>query len=311
VQVLYTPGKGGPSSGKGGYDGHNLGGHTTDNGNGTSTTKDNRGSITHQSGSHSGRGVHWGGGSGYGSGGGQGRSHSGGVNLSLFPEAQASVAFGAPMNISLIDSMWGLSVFRTQPVQDAVAAALAKLAQGVSATLPYAGRLAGIAFGLLVPSPIAPDDKKMMSRIVTMLPADKVTKTSVTSLPTQPATVQVHTRVADVVQGEKQHLAVVGGIPMRVPVVDAKPTKRPGVFTVAVVPGKPALHIKVETGKPAALSQPKGITPEKGSVRPAGFTAGGSSHDAVIRFPKRERAKAALCIGDRSTHPCAVKAASG
>ena len=70
------------------------------------------------------------------------------------------MAFGAPMNISLIDNMWGLSVFRAQPVQDAVAAALAKLTQEVSAALPYAGRLAGVAFGLLVPSPIAPDDKK-------------------------------------------------------------------------------------------------------------------------------------------------------
>ena len=280
--VKGSSSKGGPSSGKGGYDGHNLGGHTTDNGNGTSTTTDNRGSITHQNSGNSGGGVHWGGGSGHGSSG----THSGGVNLSLFPEAKASVAFGAPMNISLIDGMWGLSVFRAQPVQDAVAAALAKLGQEVSATLPYAGRLAGITLGLLVPSPIAPDDKTMMSQIVTTLPADKVTKTPVTSLPTQPATVQVHARIADVVQGDKQHLAVVGGIPMSVPVVDAKPTKHPGVFTAAVIPGKPDLHIKVETGKPSALSQPKGITLEKGSSHPAGFTAGGGTHDAVIRFPK-------------------------
>lgn len=289
--------KGGPSSGKGGYDGHNLGGHTKDNGDGTSTTTDNRGSITHQNSGHSGGGAHGqshgnggaplGIGQSHGNAGDHGGSHSGGVNLSLFPEAQASVAFGAPMNISLIDGMWGLSVFRAQPVQDAVAAALAKLAQEVSATLPYAGRLAGLTFGLLVPSPIAPDDKTMMSQIVTTLPADKVTKTPVTSLPTQPASVQVHARIADVVQGEKQHLAVVGGIPMSVPVVDAKPTKRAGVYTAAVVPGKPDLHIKVETDKPtAALSQPKGITLEKGSSHPAGFTAGGGTHDAVIRFPK-------------------------
>lgn len=289
--VKGSSGKGGPSSGKGGYDGHNLGGHTTNNGNGTSTTTDNRGSITHQSGGSSGGGVHWGGGSGHGNGGGQGTSHSGGVNLSLFPEAQASVAFGAPMNISLIDNMWGLSVFRAQPVQDAVAAALAKLTQEVSAVLPYAGRLAGVAFGLLVPSPIAPDDKKTISRIVTTLPADKVTKTPETALPTQPATVEVHTRIADVVQDEKQHLAVVSGKPMSIPVVDAKPTKRPGVYTAEVVPGKPALHIKVETGKPAALSQPKGITPEKGGSRPAGFTAGARSQDAVIRFPKESGQK--------------------
>ncbi|MCS3433227.1 bacteriocin immunity protein [Klebsiella sp. BIGb0407] len=40
--VKGSSGKGGPSSGKGGYDGHNLGGHTKDNGNGTSTTTDIR-----------------------------------------------------------------------------------------------------------------------------------------------------------------------------------------------------------------------------------------------------------------------------
>ena len=284
--VKGSSGKGGPSSGKGGYDGHNLGGHTTDNGNGTSTTTDNRGSITHQNSGSSGGGAHLGVGQNHGNAGDHGGSHSGGVNLSLFPEAQASVAFGAPMNISLIDGMWGFSVFRAQPVQDAVAAALAKLSQEVSAALPYAGRLAGITLGLLIPSPIAPDDKTMMSQIVTTLPADKVTKTPVASLPTQPATVQVHARIADVVQGEKQHLAVVGGVPMSVPVVDAKPTKRAGVYTAAVVPGKPDLHVKVETGKPAALSQHKGITLEKGSLHPAGFTAGGGTHDAVIRFPK-------------------------
>ncbi|EBP3338702.1 hypothetical protein GQC54_005258, partial [Salmonella enterica] len=40
--------------------------------NGTSTTTDNRGAITHQNGGSSGSGVHWGGGSGHGNGGGQG-----------------------------------------------------------------------------------------------------------------------------------------------------------------------------------------------------------------------------------------------
>ncbi|NYY79532.1 hypothetical protein DMI66_27105 [Escherichia coli] len=31
---------------------------------------------------------------------------------------------------------------------------------------------------------------------------------------------------------------------------------------------------------------PKGIVAEKGDSRPAGFTAGGNSREAVIRFPK-------------------------
>lgn len=288
--VNGTSGKGGPSSGKGGYDGHNLGGHTTNNGNGTSTTTDNRGSITHQNGGSTGGGVHWGGGSGNGNGGGQGSHQSGGVNLSLTPEAQASVAYGAPMNISLIDGMWGLSVFRAAPVQEAIAAALAKLEQSVVSALPYAGRLLGVTVGALVPSPIAKDDPKMMSRIVTTLPADKVTHTAPAALPTQPATV-VHSRITDVVQDEKQHLAVVKSptVPMSVPVVSAKPTKRPGVYTASVVPGMPDIHVRVQDGKPAMLSQPKGVTTERGDTKPAGFTAGGNTHDAIIHFPPESK----------------------
>jgi len=111
------------------------------------------------------------------------------------------VAFGAPVNISLIDGTWGLSVFRAAPVQEAVAAALAKLEQGVVTALPYAGRLAGLAFGLLTPSSIAPDDKSMMPGIVTTLSADKVTSAPPASLPTQAATVEVHTRITDTREG--------------------------------------------------------------------------------------------------------------
>lgn len=286
--VNGTSGKGG-GSGNGGYNGHNLGGHTTDNGNGTSTTTDNRGSVTHQTGGASSN-THWGGGSGHGNGGGQHSGQSGGVNLSLMPEAQASVAYGAPMNLSLIDGMWGLSVFRAAPVQEAIAAALAKLEQGLVSALPYAGRLLGGTVGALVPSPIAKDDPTMMSRIVTTLPADKVTHTAPAALPTQPATV-VHSRVTDVVQDEKQHLAVVKSptVPMSVPVVSAKPTKRPGVYTASVVPGMPDIHVSVKDGKPAALSQPKGMTTEHGDAKPAGFTAGGNTHDAIIYFPPESK----------------------
>jgi len=228
-----------------------------------------------------------GGGSGHGNGGGQGQSGKpvGGINLSLFPEAQASVAYGTPVNISLIEGVWGLSVFRAVPVQQAVAAALATLEQHLVAGLPYAGRLAGLTFGLLMPSPIAPDDKRMMARIVTTLPAQKITDTPVASLPVQQATVSIKQRVVDMVKDERQHLAVMAGKPMSVPLVNAKPTKRPGVFTASVVPGMPELHIKTEAGKPASLSQSQGITQEKGDVMPAGFTAGGNTHDAIIRFP--------------------------
>nr|WP_323807711.1 colicin-like bacteriocin tRNase domain-containing protein [Klebsiella pneumoniae] len=46
------------------------------------------------------------------------------------------------------------------------------------------------------------------------------------------------------VKDERQHIAVVAGRPMSVPVVDAKPTKRPGVFSVSI-PGLPSLQVSV------------------------------------------------------------------
>ncbi|PAV11577.1 hypothetical protein CBG25_00375 [Arsenophonus sp. ENCA] len=59
-----------------GYDSHNLGGHTTDHGDGTATTTDNRGSISHYSGRdrHSGSHTQRGGGNN-GSSNGRQRGH--------------------------------------------------------------------------------------------------------------------------------------------------------------------------------------------------------------------------------------------
>ncbi|NYY81453.1 hypothetical protein DMI65_20975 [Escherichia coli] len=52
------------------------------------------------------------------------------------------------------------------------------------------------------------------------------------------------------------------------------------------IPGLPSLQVNVPKGVPTAKAPPKGIVAEKGDSRPAGFTAGGNSREAVIRFPK-------------------------
>ncbi len=49
--------------------------------------------------------------------------------------------------------------------------------------------------------------------------------------------------------------------------------------------------MSVPKGVPAAKAPPKGIIAEKGDSRPAGFTAGGNSREAVIRFPKESGQK--------------------
>ncbi|EDR8948945.1 hypothetical protein GUY81_005197 [Salmonella enterica] len=126
----------------------------------------------------------------------------------------------------------------------------------------------------------------MMSKIVTSLPADAVTESPVSSLPLGQATISVTKRVTDVVKDERQHIAVVAGVPASIPVVDAKPTTHPGVFSVSV-PGLPDLQVSTVKNAPAMTALPRGVTDEKDrTVHPAGFTFGGSSHEAVIRFPK-------------------------
>ena len=232
-------------------------------------------------------GIHWGGG---GNGGGNG-SNSSGANLSSTPEAQKPAAYGVPAVIGVYDGMWGFTLFTKTTLQEAMQAALTRLEQGAVAAAPLAGRLLGATIGALIPSEIAKDDPRMMAtaHLVNSLPFDKVSNTPPAALPTQKATV-VHTRIADVVDEDgKQHIAVVKSknMPMSVPVVDAKPTKRPGVYTAGVVPGKPDLHVKVDTGKAPAVSQsqPKGIQKEQGISRYPGFTTGQNTHEAIVRFP--------------------------
>ncbi|ELY7952803.1 colicin, partial [Salmonella enterica] len=240
--------------------------------NGTSTTTDNRGAITHQNGGSSGSGVHWGGGSGHGNGGGQGGNTGSG-------KPSVALASGVPALLGPTAGEMGFALSG-----EAVSAAMAEafgLLKG-----PFKFGLWGVALYGILPTEIAKDDPRMMSKIVTSLPADAVTESPVSSLPLGQATISVTKRVTDVVKDERQHIAVVAGVPASIPVVDAKPTTHPGVFSVSV-PGLPDLQVSTVKNAPAMTALPRGVTDEKDrTVHPAGFTFGGSSHEAVIRFPK-------------------------
>ena len=234
-------------------------------------------------------GIHWGGSGGNGNGGGNGNRNPSGVNSLQYPEAQVDIAVGVPFAINLIDAGWGFTLFTTATLDEAIQSALAKIEQGFIRTLPYAGRLLGATFGLLMPSEIAKDEPEYRAnlRIINTLPVDKVTSTPIATLSTQQETV-VHTRIADVVMEDgKQHLALIRNkdFPVSVPVVVAKPTKRAGVFTAAIVPGQPDVHVKINPGKAPTATQPKGVQNEQGSARFPGFTAGQHSHEAIVHFP--------------------------
>ncbi|POT43590.1 cloacin [Klebsiella pneumoniae] len=275
--VNGTSGKGGPSSG---------GGTDPNSGPGWGTTHTPNGDIHNYNPGEFGNGGSKPGGNGGNSGNHSGSSGGG-------QSSATAMAFGLPALATPGAEGLALSVSG-----DALSAAVADVLAALKG--PFKFGLWGIAIYGVLPSEIAKDDPKMMSKIVTSLPADTVTETpvsslpldqaTVSSLPLDQATVSVTKRVADIVKDERQHIAVVTGRPMSVPVVDAKPTKRPGVFSVSI-PGLPSLQVSVPKGVPAAKAPPKGIIAEKGDSRPAGFTAGGNSREAVIRFPKESGQK--------------------
>ncbi len=269
--------------------GHNTGAHSTSgNINGGPTglgvgggASDGSGwsSENNPWGGGSGSGIHWGCGSGHGNGGGNGNSGGGsgtGGNLSA---VAAPVAFGFPALST--PGAGGLAVSISA---GALSAAIADIMAALKG--PFKFGLWGVALYGVLPSQIAKDDPNMMSKIVTSLPADDITESPVSSLPLDKATVNVNVRVVDDVKDERQNISVVSGVPMSVPVVDAKPTERPGVFT-ASIPGAPVLNISVNNSTPAVQTLSPGVTNNTDKdVRPAGFTQGGNTRDAVIRFPK-------------------------
>lgn len=269
---------------------HNSGAHNTGGninggptglgGNGGASDGSGWSSENNPWGGGSGSGVHWGGGSGNGNGGGNGNSSGGGSNSSV----AAPVAFGFPALAAPGAGTLGIAVSG-----EALSAAIADIFAALKG--PFKFSAWGIALYGILPSEIAKDDPKMMSKIVTSLPAETVTNVQVSTLPLDQATVSVTKRVTDVVKDTRQHIAVVAGVPMSVPVVNAKPTRTPGVFH-ASFPGVPSLTVSTVKGLPVSTTLPRGITEDKGRTAvPAGFTFGGGSHEAVIRFPKESGQK--------------------
>ncbi|HCO2614835.1 TPA: colicin [Shigella sonnei] len=262
---------------------HNTGGNINDGptglgGNGGASDGSGWSSENNPWGGGSGSGVHWGGGSGNGNGGGNGNS-GGGSNSSV-----AAVAFGFPALATPGAGTLGIAVSG-----EALSAAIADIFAALKG--PFKFSAWGIALYGILPSEIAKDDPNMMSKIVTSLPAETVTNVQVSTLPLDQATVSVTKRVTDVVKDTRQHIAVVAGVPMSVPVVNAKPTRTPGVFH-ASFPGVPSLTVSTVKGLPVSTTLPRGITEDKGRTAvPAGFTFGGGSHEAVIRFPKESGQK--------------------
>ncbi|HAK1938988.1 TPA: colicin [Salmonella enterica] len=266
--VNGTSGNGGSSSG---------GGNNPNSGPGWGTSHVPGGPNT-----PGGRDIHnynpgeFGGGDKPGGSGGNSGNHDGGSGHGQ-PSA-AAMAFGFPALAPVGVGGLGLTVSG-----EALSAAVAEVLAALKG--PFKFGAWGIALYGIMPTEIAKDDPNMMSKIVTSLPAETVTDAQVSSLPLDQATVSVTKRVTDVVKDERQHIAVVSGVPMSVPVVDAKPTNTPGVFS-ASFPGVPSLTVSTVNDVPVSTSLPAGVTEDKDRTAfPVGFTFGGGSHEAIIRFP--------------------------
>ncbi|EHN9682134.1 S-type pyocin domain-containing protein [Salmonella enterica subsp. enterica serovar Enteritidis] len=246
----------------------NSGGNNPNSGPGWGTTSTPYGDLHNYNPNEFGGGNHTGGNGGNGGNAGNGGNQP----------VSAPVAFGFPALATPGAGTLGIAVSG-----EALSAAIADIFAALKG--PFKFSAWGIALYGILPAEIAKDDPNMMSKIVTSLPAETVTDAQVSSLPLDQATVSVTKRVTDVVKDERQHIAVVSGVPMSVPVVDAKPTSTPGVFS-ASFPGVPSLTVSAVNDAPVSTSLPAGVTEDKDRTAfPAGFTFGGGSHEAIIRFP--------------------------
>ncbi|CNI05481.1 colicin/pyocin immunity family protein [Yersinia kristensenii] len=272
----------GPTGGvKGGPTGFGTGNPNRGSGWGTSNTP--YGKLHHYSPSQFGNGNRSG-----GNRGGHAGHRSNTPNLSQRPELQVAIVPGVAVPLSLVASEWGLTLFKPKMVAAALDLALTRLGMFVMDAAPYVGRFAGVVGMLLAPSEIAKDDMSVIRRTVVTLPAERITSVPFAQLPTQPAVV-ANARLHDVVQDGVQKIAVVKSkhVPIMVPVVQAKPTARPGVFTVQILNGMPPIHIHVENSSPPPdTAQPTGVSEVRDSpVTPVFSPLGNNSHDAIVYFP--------------------------
>ncbi|WP_322635954.1 colicin-like bacteriocin tRNase domain-containing protein, partial [Klebsiella pneumoniae] len=169
--VNGTSGKGGPSSG---------GGTDPNSGPGWGTTHTPNGDIHNYNPGEFGNGGSKPGGNGGNSGNHSGSSGGG-------QSSATAMAFGLPALATPGAEGLALSVSG-----DALSAAVADVLAALKG--PFKFGLWGIAIYGVLPSEIAKDDPKMMSKIMTSLPADAVTETPASTLPLDQATVRVRQR---------------------------------------------------------------------------------------------------------------------
>lgn len=203
--------------------------------------------------------------------------------LQQLPETQAMMVAGMPMVLGTVRGGWGATLSTSRPLSAIVDEALSQLGMLTEEALPYAGRLAGALVGMLIPAPLGSND---MVSVVDMLPANVFTKETIS---TQPS-VTTQWQIQDVIADGKQQLAVVRPDPARsqVKVVQAVATQRPGVFTVNLVPGKPAFTLKIDASPASSVRVSSSKYASSSTSTQVGLVQavpGEQTQHAIITFP--------------------------
>lgn len=269
----------------GGYDGSNLGGHTTDHGNGWSTTSDNRGDIGHHTDNGDSKGDHgWSRGDGGNSGSASNTNDTNTLNYTDTPGMPTTVyAGGDTMSLGLGATLFALSQLQKE--------ALMALLTNVTV---ISGRLLGI-FGLFYPSEIAPDPKVHIHvkdfdidnpHVLVTLPAENVTRVPVEDIPKNtsvPANVIAQAVIDELTKTRPVAITRVESTP--VPVVKAQKTNHRNEYTAQVIPGMKPVRITVDDSKPVkSVTTGAGLFPAPKQYLEAPKEKDNIPHHAIIDF---------------------------
>ncbi len=147
-------------------------------------------------------------------------------------------------------SGWSVSVHSPWG-NEKVSAARTVLENGLRGGLPEPSRPAAVSFARLEP---ASGNEQKIIRLMVTQQLEQVTDIPASQLPAAGNNVPVKYRLTDLMQNGTQYMAIIGGIPMTVPVVDAVPVpdrSRPGtnikdVYSAPVSPNLPDLVLSAK-----------------------------------------------------------------
>ncbi|HGU2862996.1 TPA: pore-forming bacteriocin colicin B [Escherichia coli O103:H2] len=191
-------------------------------------------------------------------------------------------------------SGWSVSVHSPWG-NEKVSAARTVLENGLRGGLPEPSRPAAVSFARLEP---ASGNEQKIIRLMVTQQLEQVTDIPASQLPAAGNNVPVKYRLTDLMQNGTQYMAIIGGIPMTVPVVDAVPVpdrSRPGtnikdVYSAPVSPNLPDLVLSVGQMNTPVRSNPEiqedGVITETGNYVEAGYTMSSNNHDVIVRFPE-------------------------